>query len=111
MRPGIHKLLCYLIIFLFYKTTFLFSEDKIQSVPLVNLEELSATFEEEKDELEKSEYNNISDNSEGTTTITLNSEKNKKIFINLKALSFHQRYKRNEKVHSGYKNNQSRTRI
>ena len=29
-----------------------FAEDKIEIVPLINLEELSPTFEEDKDELE-----------------------------------------------------------
>ena len=35
------------------------SEDKIQTVPLINLEELSPTFEEDKDELEKVEDKNV----------------------------------------------------
>ena len=60
--------------------------DKIESVPLINLEELSPTFEEDKDELEKVEENNndLDDNQdilkEGT------SKKNSKIYINLTAL-------------------------
>ena len=36
-----------------FKFSFLVAEEKIQSVPLINLEELSPTFEEDKDELEK----------------------------------------------------------
>ena len=31
----------------------IYAEDKIESVPLINLEDLSPTFEEDKDELEK----------------------------------------------------------
>ena len=42
-------------ILVFVKSSFLFAEDKIQTVPLINLEELLPTFEEEKDELEKIE--------------------------------------------------------
>ena len=37
----------------------IFAADKIESVPLINLEELSPTFEEEKDVLEKIEKNNV----------------------------------------------------
>ena len=36
-----------------------FAEDKIEVVPLINLEELSPTFEEDKDELESVEDKNI----------------------------------------------------
>ena len=37
-----------------------FAEEKIQSVPLINIEELSPTFEEDKDELEKMNEKNVS---------------------------------------------------
>ena len=41
---------------LFYlNTLFAFAEEKIESVPLINLEQLSPTFEEEKSELESLE--------------------------------------------------------
>ena len=86
MKRGILKLTFCLFFFLFLKTTFLFSEEKIQSIPLINLEELSPTFEEEKEELDKNEYNNISQSTEDRTTTDFDSEKNKKVFINLKAL-------------------------
>ena len=85
MKRGILKLTFYLFFFLFLKTTFLFSEEKIQSIPLINLEELSPTFEEEKEELDKNEYN-ISKSTDDRTTTDFDSEKNKKVFINLKAL-------------------------
>ena len=55
-------------------------------IPLINLEELSPTFEEEKEELDKNEYNNISQSTDDRTTTDFDSEKNKKVFINLKAL-------------------------
>ena len=40
-------------------TFFVLAEDKIEVVPLINLEELSPTFEEDKTELEKIENKNI----------------------------------------------------
>jgi len=63
-----------------------FSVDKIESVPLINLEDLSPTFEEDKDELEKideknTNLNKIEDISEETKT-----QKDEKIYINIKAL-------------------------
>ena len=50
----------------------LYADDKIQSVPLINLEELSPTFEEDKTELEKIDENNTNINA--TENIT-NDEK------------------------------------
>jgi len=63
-----------------------FSVDKIESVPLINLEDLSPTFEEDKEELEKideknTNLNKIEDISEESKT-----QKNEKIYINIKAL-------------------------
>ena len=53
MRLGNFKniFLCFLLILT--NTFFVFAEDVIETVPLINLEELSPTFEEDKDELEK----------------------------------------------------------
>ena len=56
-------------ILIFLNNLFAFGADKIESVPLINLEELSPTFEEGKDELEKTEdknaiLNNITDSYE-----------------------------------------------
>jgi len=45
----------FLILFFFTKITYVFAADEIKSVPLINLEDLSPTFEEEKDILEKDE--------------------------------------------------------
>ena len=86
MKLGsLSKLLLFLTLF-FNTTLFVYSDDKIESVPLINLEELSPTFEEEKDELEKieekggleSENNNILNKSK--------SLKKDKVYINLIAL-------------------------
>ena len=52
------KFFLYLLIIL-TTTFFAFAEDKIESVPLINLEELSPTFEEDKTELEKIEDKSI----------------------------------------------------
>ena len=64
----------------------LFAVDKIESVPLINLEELSPTFEEEKDELEnKDEQNTTLNTDENFSEEELNKRK-EKIYINIKAL-------------------------
>ena len=63
-----------------------FSIDKIESVPLINLEELSPTFEEDKDILEKKDNeSNIIKDDENLNEIK-KSKKKDKIYINLKAL-------------------------
>ena len=53
MMLGKFKILIF--IFLFSNYFPVFADDKIESVPLINLDELSPTFEEDKDELEKAE--------------------------------------------------------
>jgi len=74
------------IILFFTNTLFAFSEDKIQSVPLVNLEQLSPTFEEEKSELEK--YDEINYDYEKSEKIVSSTEtiKDDKVYVNLTAL-------------------------
>ena len=62
------------------------AEEKIQSVPLINLEELSPTFEEDKDELEKIEEKNIVLNQSDDDLDSTKPVKNDTIYINLKAL-------------------------
>ena len=86
MRLGNFKIFFLCLFFILTNTFFAIAEDKIESVPLINLEELSPTFEEEKEELDKNEYNNISQSTDDRTTTDFDSEKNKKVFINLKAL-------------------------
>ena len=53
MKLGKFKLLSYFVLIFLLNTITLTADDKIETVPLVNLEELSPTFEEDKDELEK----------------------------------------------------------
>ena len=62
-----------------------FSDDKIVSVPLINLEELSPTFEEGKDELEKLEDNSNLNNTKNLVDEN-KSKNNNKVYINLTAL-------------------------
>jgi len=86
MRLGKIKIFIFTILFFIGNTTILFAVDKIESVPLINLEELSPTFEEDKDELEnKDEQNSTLNIDENFSEEKLNKKK-KKIYINLKAL-------------------------
>ena len=73
---------CFLLILFF--STFSFAEDEIKSVPLVNLDELSPTFEEDKFELEKVEDKNISQ--EIKDTEVSKSLPSDKVYINLMTL-------------------------
>jgi len=86
MKLGNFKffILVFILQFLYHMTSF--SADKIESVPLINLEDLSPTFEEEKDELEKNDDKNT--NLDPNTDVFKESKakKNEKIYINLKAL-------------------------
>jgi hypothetical protein len=67
-------------------TSYIYSDDKIKSVPLINLEELSPTFEEDKDELESVEdKDNVLINNDNIIVKTKD-KKDNKIYINLKAL-------------------------
>ena len=87
MKLGNHKKFLLFIILIFFNNLYVLAEDKIETIPLINLEELSPTFEEDKDELEKAEENkNIILNG---VTDNLDSSKSAKtdiVYINLKAL-------------------------
>ena len=87
MKLGKFKIFIPIFIFIFFWALPIFAEDKIESVPLINLEELSPTFEEDKDELEKVEESNNNLNSNQDIPEETKSEKNNKIYINLKALN------------------------
>ena len=65
---------------------FVLSADKIESVPLINLEELSPTFEEEKDELEKIDEKNDSIIQSDNIYKKPKVKKSGTVYINLKAL-------------------------
>ena len=86
MKLGNFKNFIFFLVFLFVNNLSVFAADKIESVPLINLEELSPTFEEDKDELEKIEKKNVNLNNIEDTLEKSNTKKDNKIYINLKAL-------------------------
>ena len=86
MKFGNFKNFIFFLVFLFANNLSVFAADKIESVPLINLEELSPTFEEDKDELEKIEKKNVNLNNIEDTLEKSNTKKDNKIYINLKAL-------------------------
>ena len=86
MKLGNFKKFIFLALFLLANTSPIFADDKIKSVPLINLEDLSPTFEEDKDELEKMEKKNVNLNNTENILEESNTKKNEKIYINLKAL-------------------------
>ena len=86
MKLGNLKIFITTLFFVFNVNSLVFAQNKIESVPLINLEDLSPTFEEDKDELEKMEENNInSDNTENTDE-NIGIKDSEKIYINLRAL-------------------------
>lgn len=86
MKLGNFKFFFWCLLLIVTNTFFVFAEDKIESVPLINLEELSPTFEEDKSELEKVEDKNITLNKSDTTSSESKSLKDDKVYINLTAL-------------------------
>ena len=86
MKLGNFKNFIFFLFFLFANTLSIYAADKIESVPLINLEELLPTFEEDKNELEKIEKKNVNLNKTDDVMEKSNAKKNDKIYINLKAL-------------------------
>ena len=86
MILGKHKLFILILVFFFISNTTLFAADKIKSVPLINLEDLPPTFEEDKDELEKNDVSISNLKKDKTTLERKHSKKSEKVFINIKAL-------------------------
>ena len=84
MKLGNFNFFC--LLFILTNTFFVLAEDKIESVPLINLEELSPTFEEDKTELEKIEDKNITLNKIDDVSSEPKSSKDGKVYINLTAL-------------------------
>ena len=79
-------------LFIFLTVLMLFSAnayslEKIQSAPVINLEDISPTFEEEKDELEKMNEDTLIINETNTENVNTSKKiKSDKIYVNLKAL-------------------------
>jgi len=86
MKLGNFKIFIYVVALLLINTLPIFSIEKIESVPLINLEDLSPTFEEDKDELEKEDEKNTNLNKSKNTFENSKTQKNEKIYINLTAL-------------------------
>ena len=86
MKLGNFKILIFLFTLFFTNNPSVYGVDKIESVPLINLEELSPTFEENKDELEKIEEQNSNLNRIENITDENKILKNDKIYVNIKAL-------------------------
>ena len=83
MKPINFNFFSLFLLIIFFSTSSL-AEDVIKSVPLVNLDELSPTFEEDKFEIEKIEDKNISQ--ENKDTEVSKSEPSDKVYINLTTL-------------------------
>jgi len=86
MKVGNLKFYIFLFVLLFAKISSVVAVDRIESVPLVNLEELSPTFEEDKDALENTEEQNVNQDDITNTDEENITKKNDKIYINIKAL-------------------------
>ena len=89
MKLGNLKIIFFIIIFVFYKSLSVLAADKIRTVPLINLDDLSPTFEEDvvKEELEKTEDDkNISLKKAKDDSNQSKLEKQEKVYINLTAL-------------------------
>ena len=80
------KIFIFLFTLFFANASPLFAVDKIESVPLINLEELSPTFEEDKDVLEKIEGQNTNLDNVENIPEEKKIQENEKIYINIKAL-------------------------
>ena len=86
MKLGNFKIFILLSGLFFGNTLPISALDKIESVPLINLEELSPTFEEDKDELEKIEEQNTNLNNIQNIPEEDKDKVSDKIYINIKAL-------------------------
>ena len=86
MKLGKLKNLILIIFFLLINNSLVFAVDEIETVTLINLEDLSPTFEEDKDQLEKIEKKNVNLNNDENTLDESNTKKDNKIYINIKAL-------------------------
>jgi hypothetical protein len=86
MKLGNLKIIFLIFFFILNNVNFTHAENKIEFVPLINLEDLSPTFEEDKDELESIENKSLDSSSSKNILKKSLSKKNDKVYINLKAL-------------------------
>ena len=86
MRLGKIRIFIFTIFFFIGNTAIVFGIDKIETVPLINLEELSPTFEEDKDVLENKDDQNSNLNIDENFSEEKINKKKEKIYINITAL-------------------------
>ena len=86
MKLGKPKIFIFIFIFFLINNSFTFAVDEIESVPLINLEELSPTFEEDKDVLEKIDYQNNNLENNQADLEEKKTKKSNEVFINIRAL-------------------------
>ena len=86
MKLGNLKFFIIILFFVFSVNFQVFAENKIESVPLINLEDLSPTFEEDKDELEKMNEKNVNLDNKENIEESIKTNDSDKIYINLRAL-------------------------
>ena len=86
MKLGNLKIIFLIFYLISLNTFFVYADDKIETVPLINLEDISPTFEEDKDELEKIDDENENLNKAEKTSVLKKNKKNKKIYVNIKTL-------------------------
>ena len=86
MKLGSFKIFICFFVLMLANTPLILAADKIESYPLINLENLSPTFEEDKDELDKVEEKNVNLNVTETISKKTKIKKNDKIYIHITAL-------------------------
>ena len=86
MKLGSFKIFICFFVLMFANTSLILAADKIESYPLINLENLSPTFEEDKNELDKVEEKNVNLNVTESISKMTKIKKNDKIYIHITAL-------------------------
>jgi len=86
MKLGSYKFFFLLQLFIFFIFSNVSAVEKIETVPLINLDELSPTFEEDKDVLDKNEEIDVNLNNLNNETKEDATKKKDEIYINIKTL-------------------------
>ena len=86
MKLGSFKIFFCFFVLMFANIPFILAADKIESYPLINLENLSPTFEEDKDELDKVEEKNVNLNVTESIAKKTKIKESDKIYIHITAL-------------------------
>ena len=86
MILGNLKIFILVFILFFLNSYSVFADNKIETVPLINLQDLSPTFEEDKDQLESINEKKINPEDREIIDDQIKKESNNKIYINIEAL-------------------------